>query len=57
MNRLERLVRIDRLLQQQRPVPMRRFIAELGASRSTITRDFEYLREALPGFVWAGSRR
>jgi predicted DNA-binding transcriptional regulator YafY len=47
MNRLERLVRIDRLLQQQRPVPMRRFIAELGASRSTITRDFEYLRDFL----------
>ena len=46
MNRLERFVRIDRLLKQsRRPVPMRRFMEELAASRTTITRDFEYMRD------------
>jgi predicted DNA-binding transcriptional regulator YafY len=47
MNRLERLVRIHRLLSSKRPVPMRRFMGELGISRTTVTRDFEYLREFL----------
>ena len=47
MNRLERLVRIDHLLRQGRPVPMRRFTQALGVSRSSITRDFEYLRDFL----------
>lgn len=45
MNRLERLFRIHRLLQQRRPVPMAKFQASLGVSRTTITRDFEYLRD------------
>lgn len=48
MNRFERLVRIHRLLiQSRRPVPMRRFTDELGVSRNTVTRDFEYLRDFL----------
>ena len=47
MNRLERLIRIHRLLQSRLPVPMRRFVEELGISRATVTRDFEYLRDFL----------
>lgn len=44
LNRFERLVRTHRLLSSRRPVPMRRFIEELGVTRNTVTRDFEYLR-------------
>ena len=47
MNRFERLVRIHRLLQSTRPVPMRRFTEDLGVSRNCITRDFGYLRDFL----------
>lgn len=47
VTRLERLVRIDRLLRARSPVPMRRFVDELEVSRSTITRDLEYLRDRL----------
>lgn len=47
MNRFERLVRIHRLLKSLKAVPMRRFIDELEVSRTTITRDFEYLRDFL----------
>lgn len=46
MTRLERLYRIHALLRQARhPVPMRRIMGELGISRNTVTRDFEYLRD------------
>gem|GEM_PF-5379226 len=38
--------RILGLLRSARqPVPMRRLIEELGVTRNTITRDFEYLRD------------
>lgn len=47
MNRFERFVRLHRLLKSGRPVPMRRFMEELGVSRNTVTRDFEYLRDFL----------
>ena len=47
MNRFERLVRIHRMLQSRRPVPMRHFMKELEISRNTVTRDFEYLRTFL----------
>lgn len=48
MTRMERIYRIHDLLRgARRPVPMRRFKEELEASRNTITRDFEYLREML----------
>lgn len=48
MTRLERLYRIHELLRAaRRPVPMRQFQEELEASRNTITRDFEYLRDIL----------
>lgn len=48
MNRMERIYRIHELLRVARhPVPMRRFMEELEASRNTVTRDFEYLRDIL----------
>lgn len=47
MNRFERFVRLHRLLKSGRPVAMRRFTDELGVSRNTVTRDFEYLRDFL----------
>lgn len=47
MTRFERLLRIDRLLRSRRPVPMRRITEELEVSRSTITRDLEFLRDRL----------
>ncbi len=45
MNRAERIFRLHGLLKQQRPVSMRRLREEMGASRSTITRDVEYMRD------------
>ncbi|MCU5781912.1 hypothetical protein MA04_01212 [Alcanivorax balearicus MACL04] len=46
MTHLERFYRIHGLLRSARqPVPMRRLIEELGVTRNTITRDFEYLRD------------
>lgn len=48
MNLLERIVRIHQLLTgSRRPVPMRRLMEELGASRNTVTRDLAYLRDFL----------
>lgn len=46
MNRLERLYRIHEILRTARhPVTMRRFCAELGSNRNTVTRDFQYLKD------------
>lgn len=48
MSRFDRVYRIHELLRSARhPVPMRVFMAELEASRNTITRDFEFLRDSL----------
>ncbi len=48
MNRIERWYKIHALLKQARhPVPMQRFVDELGVTRQTVTRDFEYLRDFL----------
>lgn len=48
MSRFDRIYRIHDLLRSARhPVPMRTFMAELEASRNTITRDFEFLRDSL----------
>lgn len=48
MSRFDRIYRIHELLRNARyPVPMRTFMGELEASRNTITRDFEYLRDVL----------
>lgn len=48
MSRFNRIYKIHDLLRNARcPVPMRTFMDELEASRNTITRDFEYLRDSL----------
>lgn len=48
MSRFDRIYRIHELLRSaRRPVPMRVFMEELEASRNTITRDFEFLRDSL----------
>lgn len=48
MSRFDRIYRIHDLLRGARhPVPMRRFMEQLEASRNTVTRDFEYLRDTL----------
>lgn len=48
MNQIDRLYRIHDILRNaRRPVPMTRFMEELEASRNTITRDFQFLRDSL----------
>lgn len=48
MSRIERIYKIhDALRNASRPVPMQRFTELLEASRNTVTRDFEYLRDTL----------
>lgn len=48
MSRFDRIYKIHDLLRTARhPVPMRQFTEALESSRNTITRDFEYLRDAL----------
>lgn len=48
MSRFDRIYKIHELLKSARkPVPMRVFQKELEASRNTITRDFEFLRDSL----------
>lgn len=48
MSRFNRIYKIHDLLRNaHHPVPMRVFMEELEASRNTITRDFEYLRDSL----------
>ncbi|HET8802570.1 MAG TPA: YafY family protein [Marinobacter sp.] len=48
MTRFDRIYKIHDLLRNARhPVPMRVFMEELEASRNTITRDFEFLRDSL----------
>jgi len=48
VSRFDRIYKIHELLRNARlPVPMRVFMAALEASRNTITRDFEYLRDSL----------
>ncbi|NOG31259.1 hypothetical protein HLB35_04840 [Halomonas sp. TBZ9] len=48
MSRMDRTYKIHEILKASRhPVAMRIFMAELETSRNTITRDFEFLRDAL----------
>lgn len=48
MSRIERIYKIhDALRNASRPIPMQRFTELLEASRNTVTRDFEYLRDTL----------
>ena len=45
MNRAERIFRLHKLLQGKRPVPLRRIMEELGASKATINRGLGYMRD------------
>jgi predicted DNA-binding transcriptional regulator YafY len=53
MDRTERFYKIDRLLAQQRCVPIARFLEELEISPATFKRDIEYMRNRLHApIVW-----
>ncbi|XOZ32989.1 helix-turn-helix transcriptional regulator [Halomonadaceae bacterium KBTZ08] len=48
MSQIERIYRIHDMLRSARsPVPMQRFMESLEASRNTITRDFQFMRDIL----------
>lgn len=48
MSRFDRIYKIHEILRtSHHPVPMRTFMVELEASRNTVTRDFEFLRDSL----------
>ena len=47
MDRTERFYKIDRLLRQNRHVPVDRFLDELDVSLATFKRDIEYMRSRL----------
>jgi predicted DNA-binding transcriptional regulator YafY len=47
VDRTERFYKIDRLLRQQKHVPVSRFLVELGVSLATFKRDIEYMRSRL----------
>jgi predicted DNA-binding transcriptional regulator YafY len=53
MDRTERFYRIDRLLRQNKHVPVNRFLQELEISLATFKRDIEYMRSRLHApIVW-----
>lgn len=53
MDRTERFYKIDRLLRQNRHVPISRFLEELDISLATFKRDIEYMRSRLHApIVW-----
>jgi predicted DNA-binding transcriptional regulator YafY len=53
MDRTERFYKIDRLLRQNRHVPVDRFLTELDISLATFKRDIEYMRSRLHApIVW-----
>lgn len=53
MDRTERFYKIDRLLRQNRHVPVDRFLEELDVSLATFKRDIEYMRSRLHApIVW-----
>lgn len=45
MNRAERIYRLHRLLHGRHPVPLRRLMEAVDASRATVNRDLGYLRD------------
>ena len=47
MDRTERFYKIDQLLNSRRAVPMVMLMEELGASKATVKRDLEYMRDRL----------
>jgi predicted DNA-binding transcriptional regulator YafY len=53
MSRMERVYRIERLLKQNRFVPIRALIEDTEVSRATLKRDLEYMRDRLNApIVW-----
>ncbi|MFN3594333.1 MAG: helix-turn-helix transcriptional regulator [Thiobacillaceae bacterium] len=53
MNRVERIYKINQLLQARRVVPLAAFLTELDVSRATFKRDLAYLRDRLHApIVW-----
>ena len=53
MNRLERVYRIDQMLQERRSVSRQSFLDELEVSAATFKRDLEYMRDRLQApVVW-----
>src|SRR4051812_6933226 len=53
MDRTERFYKIDRLLRQNKFVPVERFLGELDISLATFKRDIEYMRSRLHApIVW-----
>ena len=53
MDRTERFYKIDRLLTERRGVTMVALIEALGASKATVKRDLEYLKDRLHApIVW-----
>ena len=53
MNRLERVYRIDQMLQERRVVPRETFLRELEVSLATFKRDLEHMRDRLNApVVW-----
>lgn len=53
MNRLERVYKIDQLLQEKRVVSRQRFLDALEVSAATFKRDIEYMRDRLQApVVW-----
>jgi predicted DNA-binding transcriptional regulator YafY len=53
VDRTERFYKIDQLLNDLRAVPMVKLIEALGASRATVKRDIEYMRDRLNApIVW-----
>ena len=47
MDRVERLYKIDQLLNERRAVAMHILEEELSISKSTVKRDLEYMRDRL----------
>ena len=57
MDRTERFYKIDRLLRQNKHVPVSRFLDELDVSLATFKRDIEYMRSRLHApIVWDRER-
>jgi predicted DNA-binding transcriptional regulator YafY len=58
MDRTERFYKIDQLLNDRRTVPMGMLMEKLGASKATVKRDLEYMRDRLNApITWDRSLR
>ena len=53
MDRTERFMKIDLLLQRRKSTPLALMIEELEVSRATVKRDIEYMRDRMHApIVW-----